>query len=154
VVLVMMAVGVVLIPVRASQLYSRLAARRITAGVLPRPAGSAWWVTGRRARPHLVVSGALSDVRGFNDWLQDCLMQVGMVGVAQLRGGVVVAEGVHWFGLVPAQTVGCVWWCSPGGLGEGAMGFEFLCTHVDRDVESAVKLWHCSSQQHHVVMLL
>jgi hypothetical protein len=78
-VLVMMAVGVVLIPVRASQLYSRLAARRITAGVLPRSAGGASWMTGRRARPHLVVSGALSDVRGFNDWLQDCLMQVGRV---------------------------------------------------------------------------
>ena len=67
-VLVMMAVGVVLIPVRASQLYSRLAARRAVAGVLP---GSS-----RNKRPYVVVSGWLSDVRGFNDFLQDCLVQV------------------------------------------------------------------------------
>jgi hypothetical protein len=89
-VLIMMAVGVVLIPVRASQLYSRLAARRAVAGVLP---GSS-----RNKRPYVVVSGWLSDVRGFNDFLQDCLVQVCGVGMCgDVWGGSVCASHV-WGG--------------------------------------------------------
>ncbi|KAF8071241.1 Kcnt2 [Scenedesmus sp. PABB004] len=67
-VLVMMMAGVVLIPVRASQLYSRLSGRLSSAGHAPgRAPGS---------REYVVLSGRLSDVRGFNDFLQDFLVQV------------------------------------------------------------------------------
>lgn len=63
--LVMMLVGVVLIPVRASQLYSRISERRTVAGHLPGP-----------RRPFVVVSARLSDVRGFNDFFSSILLQV------------------------------------------------------------------------------
>lgn len=63
--LAMMLVGVVLIPVRASQLYVRLSERRATAGPLP-----------TRRRPFVIVSGRLSDVRGFNDFFSSVLTQV------------------------------------------------------------------------------
>ncbi|WIA12208.1 hypothetical protein OEZ85_012277 [Tetradesmus obliquus] len=69
VVLVMMLVGVVLIPVRASQLYSRLNERRLMVG---HPPGDAPGCKGS----YVVLSGRLSDVRGFNDFLQDFLVQV------------------------------------------------------------------------------
>lgn len=65
VVLGMMAVGVVLIPVRASQLYSRIAARRTVVGSPP-----------SSRHPFVLLSGRLSEVRGFNDFLQDFLVQV------------------------------------------------------------------------------
>lgn len=69
VVLVMMLIGVVLIPVRASQLYSRLHERPLVAG---HPPGDAPGCRG----VYVVLSGRLSDVRGFNDFLQDFLVQV------------------------------------------------------------------------------
>lgn len=65
----MMLVGVVLIPVRASQLYSRFSERRTVAGPMP---------TGRR--PFVLVSGRLSDVRGFNDFYSSLLLQVRVGG--------------------------------------------------------------------------
>eukprot|EP00879_Flechtneria_rotunda_P024898 GHRR01026423.1.p1 GENE.GHRR01026423.1~~GHRR01026423.1.p1 ORF type:complete len:328 (+),score=79.79 GHRR01026423.1:96-1079(+) len=68
-VLAMMMVGVVLIPVRASQLYSRINERLLMAG---HPPGNAPGSKGAYA----VLSGRLSDVRGFNDFLQDFLIQV------------------------------------------------------------------------------
>lgn len=61
----MMVVGVVLIPVRAGQLYSRLQDRLLSAGHPPGWRGA-----------YVVLSGRLSDVRGFNDFLQDFLVQV------------------------------------------------------------------------------
>jgi hypothetical protein len=69
--MVMMLVGVVLIPVRAGQLYSRLSERLITVGHLP---GEAPGCKGA----FVVLSGRLSDVRGFNDFLQDFLVQVSL----------------------------------------------------------------------------
>lgn len=69
VVLAMMLIGVVLIPVRAGQLYSRLNERPLVAGHAP---GDAPGCKGS----YVVLSGRLSDVRGFNDLMQDFLVQV------------------------------------------------------------------------------
>eukprot|EP00878_Enallax_costatus_P042082 GHUV01049076.1.p1 GENE.GHUV01049076.1~~GHUV01049076.1.p1 ORF type:complete len:107 (-),score=6.22 GHUV01049076.1:42-362(-) len=65
----MMLIGVVLIPVRAGQLYSRLSERALVAGHAP---GHAPGCKGA----YIVLSGRLSDVRGFNDLMQDFLVQV------------------------------------------------------------------------------
>lgn len=62
--LVFMAVGVVLIPVRTSQLWGQLASRRITAGTL------------RPGRPVVLLSGRLSEVRGFADITEEFFHQV------------------------------------------------------------------------------
>ena len=64
-----MVVGVGLRPVRATQLEHRLQGRSLDAG---NAAGAAPRTRGRYA----VLSGRLSDVRGFNDLLQDFLTQV------------------------------------------------------------------------------
>lgn len=64
IVLVFMAVGVVLIPVRTSQLWGQLASRRITAGTL------------RPGRPVVLLSGRLSEVRGFADITEEFFHQV------------------------------------------------------------------------------
>ncbi|KIZ04242.1 Potassium channel subfamily T member 2, partial [Monoraphidium neglectum] len=73
-VLVMMLVGVVLIPARASQLYSRFSERRTVAGPIP---------TGRR--PFVIFSGKLSDVRGFNDFFSSILTQIRLDGSERWR---------------------------------------------------------------------
>ncbi|EFJ43388.1 hypothetical protein VOLCADRAFT_106827 [Volvox carteri f. nagariensis] len=64
IVLVFMAVGVVLIPVRTSQLWAQLASRRITAGTLT------------PGRPVVLLSSRLTEVRGFADLTEEFFHQV------------------------------------------------------------------------------
>jgi hypothetical protein len=78
----MMIGAVVLIPVRASQLYSRFSERRAVAGPMP-----------SRRRPFVLVSGRLSDVRGFNDFFSSIMLQVGVERAALGRCGAQVQEG-------------------------------------------------------------
>ncbi|GIM15032.1 hypothetical protein Vretimale_17907, partial [Volvox reticuliferus] len=64
IVLVFMAVGVVLIPVRTSQLWAQLASRRLTAGTLA------------PGRPVVLLSSRLTEVRGFADLTEEFFHQV------------------------------------------------------------------------------
>lgn len=61
--------------------------------------------------------------------------------------------GMHWFGLVPAQTVGCVWWWSPGGWVRVQWGLR-LCAHILPWMLSLLSKWPLFPLQHHVLMLL
>ncbi|GLI58482.1 hypothetical protein VaNZ11_000187 [Volvox africanus] len=64
IVLVFMAVGMVLIPVRTSQLWAQLASRRLTAGTLA------------PGRPVVLLSSRLTEVRGFADLTEEFFHQV------------------------------------------------------------------------------
>ena len=64
IVLVFIAVGVVVIPVRTSQLWGQLASRRLTAGTLS------------PGRPTVLLSTRLSEVRGFADLTDEFFHQV------------------------------------------------------------------------------
>lgn len=70
-VVAMIALGAVLIPVRTSQLYTQLLARRITAGPLPSGLPG--------ARPYVLLSTRLTEVRGFSDMATEFFHQVGGV---------------------------------------------------------------------------
>ncbi|CAG9460583.1 unnamed protein product [Pedinophyceae sp. YPF-701] len=60
-----MAVGVVLIPVQASQLYATWSSRRMRLGTLP-----------RSGEPRVIVSTRLSDVRGFSDFFTEFFHEI------------------------------------------------------------------------------
>lgn len=69
IVLAMMVTAVILIPVRAGQLYSALLERKVLAGQLPRPAGPA-------GRPFVLLSSRLSEVRAFSDFYREFNIQL------------------------------------------------------------------------------
>lgn len=78
---IMMVVGIVIIPVRTSQLYKHLTSRRMRLGPLPR----GHW-------PHLVLSSRLSDVRGFSDFFIEFLAEAHRQGLAPTLRMVVISN--------------------------------------------------------------
>ena len=91
--------GVVLIPVRTSQLYQQLLARRVVAGQLPRPARPG----GAPSHPFVLLSGRLPEVRAFSDFFREFTLQVrhAYICVCMYRGG--EEEGVK-------EEGGCLLW--------------------------------------------
>lgn len=72
----MMVTGVILIPVRAGQLYSALLERKVLAGQLPRPAGQPGGGGSGASRPFVLVSSRLSEVRAFSDFYRELNVQL------------------------------------------------------------------------------